>query len=436
MAKKKTSKPKSKPQVSKALQEALKYVPAKQRKAIEKRYSLETKQSAVRKRAVTRKKKLKLPPVIKSSIVRRKNKRGNVYYYNKRKHKRSTAKSWKQSRARVRERAQQIHKIKTRKPKELTQYNKVQKILGDYARSKGLKLGKEFNKYASNIYKGTKNVDSKYIEQNIEQLVENFSGFRAEVPTQAIKFETEFPFYYAVENLNDTKYDGVRIRVTMNDPAHDFFAEFVGSNDEFAQWWTTSGTYHHCREYYNGSPVAMFVLQDSDYKTFVVYTIEALGEGEIPAGITMPAGAPPAPIAGLPLSSPEPAPKKETKAEKRARIKRDSTENKKSRTKLQKRQAEYIATLKSVGFTDSQLNGHLEQLIERDKKRTGKTDTAYILGLFKQKKSASEVDKIMEKRKAKDKMYWMKNQITYAKFLKQKQKLDNRTIKARLGLKK
>ena len=137
---KRISKATKTPQVSKALQEALKYVPAKERKALMKRYPLETKQTATRKRAVTKKKKLKLPPVTKSNIVRRRSKSGKLYYYNKRSHKFTSAKGWKTSRARVRASIAKIEKIKKRKPRELTQYNKVQKILSDYAKMNGLKL--------------------------------------------------------------------------------------------------------------------------------------------------------------------------------------------------------------------------------------------------------------------------------------------------------
>lgn len=396
----------SKPVVSGALKEALKYVPAKERKALLKKYKLEAKESSTRKRAISKKKVSKLPPRIKPNVVKRKNKKGQTYYYNKRTKKFTSSKSWKLSRKRVRERDAQIAKIKKRKPRELTQFNKIQKMLAQYAKENKLDLGKDFNKYAKNIYDQNKNIDPKFIEQNIDQMFDDFSGYvEGEPEVKKRDFDPSFPFYQAVEIFLNEKYAGVRLIVRIADG--DVSDVFEGSNDEFSEWFHTKGIYKHLRDYYNDSPVAMFNLKNTDWSTLAEYSIDVFGGTAMPFGMEPPTGEPTVPpIEGLPLQSEKPKPQELAKEEKEKRIKGVDL----AKNKMEKLYGDFTKKFGELGFTEQESRTILDHKIDFTRKRTGKTPSTYMVQLAKEGDHTTfEMDELFQKYLINERSKWMKN---------------------------
>lgn len=382
-----------KPKLSQALK-VFKSLSVKERKSLIKQYTIEAKKSSARKRAVTRKKKLNLPPIAKSNIVKRKSKKGKTYYYNKRSHKFTSTKSWRQSRARVRASAEKITKIKAKKPRELTQYNKIQKILSNYTKANGKKLGKNFNKLASNIYKQNKNVDPKFIEQNIDQIFDDFSGVRPELPKEALRFEQTFPYYKAIEFLEDEMYDGIKLHINLSDSANGFFVNFDGFNDDFSEWYTDSGTFSHLRQNYNTSPTAMFNLQKGSDGSVAIYEISILGEGATPSDVTIPDTPIPDPVKGLALSSPEVGATEAPKISKAEKIKMGD----KAEEKYSKRWTEYMEKHRQFGLTDEQIKSIPTERWRKEQARRGLNDVDYMVSLIDRGLSAKEAkEKINER---------------------------------------
>jgi len=276
-----------------------------------------------------KKRAVKLKP-IKRTIVRKKDKKGRFYYYNKRKGKRTSKKAWKGLNTRVRTRNEQIKaaekrlrkrgvrkapKKKKKKVVKKTRFHRLQRIFKKYLDTAKIKVGKRFNEYVGNIYRETLKVSLKEIERHAAELWDKYSGFAALPPPPPTKvFPESFPFYNARDEFNKEAFDDVKIIVSIHDPDNSFDANFEGTSEEFSQWYSFSGALAHLRKYYNESPPAFFVLTDSDGRTFTRYEVELgvpLWEAP-PAPTPEPPTVPPAPpTPPTPPVPPAPEPDKE-----------------------------------------------------------------------------------------------------------------------------
>lgn len=156
-----------------------------------------------------------------------------------------------------------------RKYTNLSKYNKIQKILGEYLKVNGIKHGEDFTKVASLIYKQTKDSPLKYVQQNFETIYKiNVSGAEVKTEIPYKDFETDFPFYNYKSIFSDIIYDDVSVRFKWAD------WEFKGTSFDFLGWFDDSGLYKLCRIEYNNSPVGLFIITETDNKTFVEYTLD------------------------------------------------------------------------------------------------------------------------------------------------------------------
>jgi hypothetical protein len=147
-----------------------------------------------------------------------------------------------------------------------SRYNKVQQILSRYLKENNIKVGKDFNKIASELNQKTKDVPLKYVEQNINALYTEHFKKEAVEP-----FPESFPFYMLNQTITTTTFDGATISFSFNDGLME--TSISGDTLKVLEEFRTSGLYSHLRKYYDSSPTAMFVLKSVAGKS-VVYAIE------------------------------------------------------------------------------------------------------------------------------------------------------------------
>lgn len=322
----------------------------------------------VKKRAV------KLKPM-KRTIVRKKNKNGRFYYYNKRKGKMTSKRAWKGLNTRVRTRNEQIKaaekrlrkrrvkrapKKKKEKVAKKTRFHRLQRIFKKYLDVAKIKVGKRFNEYVGNIYRETLKVSLKEIERHAAELWDKYSGFAAPPPPPPTKvFPESFPFYNARDEFNKEVFDDVKIIVSIHDPDNGFDANFEGTSEEFSQWYSFSGALAHLRKYYNESPPAFFVLTDNDGRTFARYEAE-LGVPiweTPPAPTPEPPKVPPAPPA--PPTPPTPEPEKPD-----MELEKEKQKTFELREKAMARELELIKEWKALGLSAEEIKERLKKFRE------------------------------------------------------------------------
>lgn len=154
---------------------------------------------------------------------------------------------------------------------KINRYTKVQRILSDYCKANGHKLGRKFNAYASLINKKTEGTPIKEVENNIDYLYKIYVE-GADVPKD---FPNDFPFFEFADKLNsDPTYDGVMIGISFDDGTEKF--EFKGLAMDM-WFYYTENVHRYLRVNYNDSPFAWFQIKEgeegTDGKTFVNYEI-------------------------------------------------------------------------------------------------------------------------------------------------------------------
>lgn len=150
-------------------------------------------------------------------------------------------------------------------------YRSIQRLLSDYCKANGKNLGKKFNKYASEIAKGEKDVPLKYIEDNFDSIYIKY------VESSDVKkeFPNNFPFYeFSDKLLSNPVYDGVIIGVKFDDGTEKF--DFKGNAGEMLDYYRLM-MHKYLRLNYNDSPYAEFHITETDGKTFVDYEVRADG---------------------------------------------------------------------------------------------------------------------------------------------------------------
>ncbi len=160
--------------------------------------------------------------------------------------------------------------------KKKTKYRSIQKILSVYTKKKGIHLGRGFNKVASKIYKSGGSL--KDIRKNIGKLQEDYSK-----PETVIFIPDAFDFY----NF-DTEIDlleGFEVNIIF--PQMPEF-NFSGLQLDAIEHFSSSGLKVYLRSNYNSSPIARFILEDTDNKTFVTYRVDIDGVEAVPRQIEMP----------------------------------------------------------------------------------------------------------------------------------------------------
>lgn len=163
-----------------------------------------------------------------------------------------------------------------------SRFNKVQRILSEYANQNGLKLGRTFNTIASRIYIKTKESQLTYVASNIDVIYKSVTD--EENPSK--KFEESFAFYYFRQNLQLPFYLGKTIAYEFDDGYQQF--QFEGDSLEVGLEFVQSGLYKYLRKNYNGSPPndATFFLKETDGQTYAKYEIrtsdEPMGGGVMP----------------------------------------------------------------------------------------------------------------------------------------------------------
>jgi hypothetical protein len=169
-------------------------------------------------------------------------------------------------------------------------YRSIQRLLSDYCKANGKNLGKKFNKYASEIAKGEKDVPLKYIEDNFDAIYVKY------IESSDVKkeFPNNFPFYeFSDKLLSNPVYDGVMIGVRFDDGTEKF--DFKGNAGEVLDYYRLM-MHKYLRLNYNDSPYAEFHIADTDGKKFVDYEVRADGSPK-PSAPTTPAAEKPTPQA-------------------------------------------------------------------------------------------------------------------------------------------
>lgn len=166
---------------------------------------------------------------------------------------------------------------------KVNKYRAIQKMLSDFCKDNGKNLGKKFNKYASDIAIGEKDVPLKFIQDNFEQIYKKYV-----VSTEVIKqFPNNFKFYeFSDLLLSSPTYDGVMIGVFFEDGTERF--EFRGNAGDMLDYYRLN-MHKYFRKNYNDSPVAEFDIAETDSKTFVDYIIRI---GGMPSGAPTPTPTP------------------------------------------------------------------------------------------------------------------------------------------------
>ncbi len=162
-----------------------------------------------------------------------------------------------------------------------SRYRTIQKILSDYTKEQGIKLGKGFNKAVSELYRRTKGQPLKFVEQNIDVLYSDYLG-QATVVQQ---FPDGFPFYQFMDTVAMPIFDKVQIGVSFQDAQESF--DYQGTAFDVQSWYS-SNLHPYLRQNYNESPTAYFQIIDTDNKTYVRYQVVAgqMGAGVSPAAIS------------------------------------------------------------------------------------------------------------------------------------------------------
>lgn len=185
------------------------------------------------------------------NIVRRENKNGEYYYYNKKQGKITSKASWKAQNVRVEKRKEEIYE----QERKHRQY---------------LKRKREAAKEEEKRHR-------QYLKRKREAKKAKPAAAHKPVPAPVSVAKKQFPDFYffkAIGAFANPTFDGVRIRVDISDPANDFSETFEDSAEEFPFWYTASGTLAHLREYHNDSPPARFRLVESDGDKFARYVID------------------------------------------------------------------------------------------------------------------------------------------------------------------
>lgn len=232
--------------------------------------------------------------------------------------------------------------------KRKTKYQSIQKILSGYTKKKGIHLGREFNKVASMIYKSNKNASLKDIRKNIGKLHAEHRQ-----PEKVIVFIPDFPFYNFEAEIGHSDFDGVEINVVT--PGHPQFS-FSAIQLDAIELFQTSGLKVFLRTYYGDSPVARFILEDTDNKTTVTYMVD-LGERK--------------PVTVAPKEQPllqEPSTISDDKQflleleKQKEKTAIAETEKLKQRAITLKEEREYVKELKDLGFSNAEIMDRLNKI--------------------------------------------------------------------------
>lgn len=175
-------------------------------------------------------------------------------------------------------------KLKPKKKKVIVRgsnrYRDVQKILSGYTKSKQIKLGKDFNKAAGEIYRNTQGSPLKHVQENMDRIYLEFSGVKALIEKE---FPDDIPFYNFLQEILSPIYDGVVIGIKAKDSRGEdsVDVDFKGYADDVESVYKES-VHAYCRKNYNDSPVAYFKILDTDNKTFVDYELVTDREADVP----------------------------------------------------------------------------------------------------------------------------------------------------------
>lgn len=172
-------------------------------------------------------------------------------------------------------------KKKQRKPNS---YNDIQKMLSAHTKKEGIKLGKDFNKYASIINTTTKGGDypKKYIKDNIDiLLIDAQSEVSDRIDWRDTNIKRDFPerivFYNLDAEINGSLFNNIKVSLTVNEEG--FNKTIEGDYVSVLIQYISSGMRKFIRDNFNNSPSGVFVLSDTDSKTFVNYVLET-NEGD------------------------------------------------------------------------------------------------------------------------------------------------------------
>lgn len=191
------------------------------------------------------KKKPKLAPLSRN-IVRRENKNGEYYYYNKKQGKIASRDSWKSQNIRVEKRKEEI----AEKERKYRQY---------------LKRKRETAKEEEKKHR-------QYLKR--KRKAKKTKAVPAPMAVTKKEFPSGFPFFDAIEIFEGPVFDGIKVIIDFTDLVNGFNSFFDNYVEEFPSWYTGSDTLKHLREYYNDSPhIATFEAGETDDTTFVRYTI-------------------------------------------------------------------------------------------------------------------------------------------------------------------
>lgn len=186
-------------------------------------------------------------------------------------------------------------------------FNKFQKVLGEFLRSRGIKLKQKFHIVAKTIYSEIDpSVHSRGFESYIETLYQKFYANDLLARLEELGIRTApFPFYEAIGEFSLSGYLNFNLDITFDDgTVQDHFS---GSSEEFFPWYT-SKAYNdssasrglqikpgalmgYLRNNYNNSPVAEFRLENQkDNWLFYQIVVE---QGITSSPDYIPMGAPP-----------------------------------------------------------------------------------------------------------------------------------------------
>lgn len=171
------------------------------------------------------------------------------------------------------------------KPKALSRYNELQKILSQYGKEKEIKFGKGlFQKKVSELAKRTSKTDKEgnvtlhpldFVRRNIHIIYEDYLDPRPELKSE---FRQSFSWFYYQDTFMEYMYQGVVIRIYFSDDISSEAWEHEGYAEDVIAWFKSSGLYAHLRKHWSASPeVAKFTLEATDKSTFANY-VSIMGE--------------------------------------------------------------------------------------------------------------------------------------------------------------
>ncbi len=252
---------------------------------------------------------------------------------------------------------------KKKKSRGSSRYRTIQRILSDYCKANDIKLGKGFNKAVSELYRRTQGQPLKFIEQNIDILFQDYIG----KPTTVQKFPDNFPFYQFMDTIAMPIFDRVQIGVVFQDSMEQISYEGLAFD---VQSWYSMNLHPYLRQNYNSSPVAYFMIIDTDNQTYVRYQVVISKTETAPPISTQPEK----PVV-KPAQKEEPTPPKEEKpaVEKEVELEREKQKSTDKEIELQKEKQKtielqlqanaerlkQIRELREMGFTNDEIKGML-----------------------------------------------------------------------------